>query len=251
MFESVAKKRVLITGASSGIGAAIARCFAEHGARVGIHYSRSEAQASALAEEIRKDAAQVRVFQANLLEAAGRNSLVPAFVEAFGGIDVLVNNAGAISEYTHFSDLPLDEWDRAFELHVKAPFCLSRDAYSAMIAQRWGRLINISSVAIKFASAKSLHYSASKAALEAVTRGFARDGAQHNVLANVIRCGLIDTPMRTKLANYDEAAYENRRRLVPLGRAGLPVEVARLVLFLASSGGDFITGECMSVSGGD
>ena len=251
MFESIAGKRVLVTGASSGIGEAIARIFADYGARVGLHYFQSKTKALALAQDLRQKGITVALFRADLITPKGRSTLIKKFAEHFGGIDVLINNAGGVPEYKHFLDLNEREWGRAFELQTKAPFVLSRDAFVLMKKQGGGRIINISTVAVKYAGSKSLHYTASKAALETLTRGLSREGAAHNVLANVIRCGLVDTPMRKKLANYSEVAFQKRLSLVPLGRAGRPIDIAQMALFLASEAGDFITGECLSVAGGD
>lgn len=251
MFEAIQNKRVLITGSSSGIGACIARLFAKFGARVGVHYAHSEEQALEVLKEIVEHSEEARIFKGDLLEASFRRDLVPSFIRAFGGIDVLINNAGMASDYKHFSELGEEHWDKTFALNVKAPFCLTRDAFAHMKEQRWGRVINISSVAVKYAAPHSLHYTASKAALETLTRGFAREGARHNVLVNSIRCGVIDTPMRTSIANYSEELFRKRVSLVPLGRAGMPLDIARTVLFLASECGDFITGECFVVAGGD
>lgn len=251
MFEAIQKKRVLITGSSSGIGACIAKLFAKFGARVGVHYAHSEEQALEVLKEIVEDSREARIFRADLLEPSIRRDLVPSFIREFGGIDILINNAALVSEYKHFSELAEEHWDKTFALNVKAPFCLSRDAFAYMKEQGWGRIINISSVAVKYAAPHSLHYTASKAALETLTLGFARDGAKYNILVNSIRCGVIDTPMRTTIPNYSEELFKKRVSLVPLGRAGMPLDIARTALFLASECGDFITGECFVVAGGD
>ena len=168
-----------------------------------------------------------------------------------GGIDVLINNAGS---HNHIDFRSLDEksWQNTFDLNVKAPFILSRDVFNSMKDQGGGRIINISSVNVKYSgSGKSLHYIASKAALESVTRTLAKEGAKYNILVNAIRPGLIDTPMRTKIKNYSEKDFLKRMELVLLKRAGKPIDVAQMALFLASEAGDFITGEIFTVAGGD
>ena len=116
---------------------------------------------------------------------------------------------------------------------------------------KWGKIINISTVALKDAGAKNLHYTTAKAALEELTAGLSKEGAKHNILVNSIRCGLIDTPMHTTVSGYQEELFQKRVELVPLGHTGEPLDIARMALYLASEGGRFITGECFSVAGGD
>ena len=178
--------------------------------------------------------------------------LVNNFVKVFGGIDVLINNAGAVYEYKHFSELSEKSWDATFALNVKAPFYLMASVFERMKKQGGGRIINVSSVNVKYGgSGKSLHYNASKAALESLQRGFAREGAKHNILVNSIRCGLIEKPMRTKIDGYSEENFRKRVDLIPLKRAGRPMDIARMALFLAAESGNFITGEIFTVAGGD
>ena len=249
MFNEIKNKKVLVTGASSGIGASIAKLFLEHGAAVGLHYSSNKEGA----ENIQKSAANgmAEIFQGDLLEENSRKQLVPEFIRKFGGIDVLINNAGAGFEHKHFSKLYEEEWNRMFDLHAKAPFYLTRSAFAHMEKQKWGRIINISTNAMEYAGAYNMHYYASKAALDAFTKGFAKEGAANNILVNTIRCGVIGTPMRTKIIGYEEKRFLERVSMVPIKRAGKPLDIARLVLFLASECGDFITGEIFKVAGGE
>ncbi len=252
MFEGIKDKRVLITGATGGIGAGIAGLFAEYGARLGLHYQKNEEEAAKILDAVRSKTGEAELFRADLLSAGAAGNLVRAFVQKFGGIDVLVNAAGAIHDYKHFSELDEKSFEDTFGLNVKAPFYLTAEAFSRMKDQGGGRIVSLTSVNIKYGgSAKSLHYVAAKAALESLTLGFARDGAPHNILVNAVRCGVIDTPMRTKIAGYKEEDFQRRISLIPLKRAGSPLDVARMVLFLAAETGDFITGEVFTVAGGD
>lgn len=251
MDNSVKGKRVLITGAGSGIGASVARLFGSSGARVGLHYFGSEDHAKNIQQLICGKGGEAKTFQADFLDSASAGKLIHTFAEEFGGIDVLVNNAGGIFGYTNFLELDEASWDKTYSLNVKAPFFLMREAFSLMKAGG-GRIINISSVSSKYGgSANNLHYSSSKSALEGLTRGFARAGAEHNILVNAIRCGVIDTKMREKIEGYSEERFKERVAKVLLKRAGTPEDVARMALFLASQGGDFITGEMFAVAGGD
>lgn len=241
----------MVTGASSGIGAATAGLFGQCGARVGVHYNRSRKGALEVLRGIREGGGVAEVFKADFLERPARRVLIDSFIAKFRGIDVLVNNAGAICVYKPFLLLNDRDWDEMIELHLKAPFLLACEAFRSMVDGGGGRIINISTNAVIYGGLSSMHYYASKAALESCTRGFAKEGAKHNILVNAIRCGLIDTPMRRKIPGYGEVRFRERAKLVPLRRPGSPLEVARMILFLASSGGDFITGQIITVSGGE
>ncbi len=252
MFETISGKRVLVTGASSGIGASIAKLFANYGAYVGLHYRSGKEPVKNLLEEMLVSFGKVEIFQGDLLELEIRQNLVKSFIKVFGGIDVLINNAGAVYDYKHFFELMEDSWDKTYTLNVKAPFYLTRDAFNYMKEHGGGRIINISSVSVKYGgSAKGLHYTASKAALDSLTVGFSRAGAKNNILVNSIRCGVIDTPMHKRIEGYSEENFKQRISLIPLQRIGTPVDIARMALFLASEGGNFITGEKFAVAGGD
>lgn len=244
-------KKVLITGASGGLGSEMARLFAQHGAHVGIHYNR-DAKGAASLQEALKASTKAEIFQGDLLDRKVRENLVDQFVKEFGGIDILINNAGASVQYQHFSELDEEAWDHTYTLNVKAPFYLMAKAFEHMKKQDGGRIINISSVNVKYGgSAMSLHYTSAKAALENLQKAFAKEGAKYNILVNSIRCGLIDTPMRTKIPGYNEENFLKRIQLVPLKRAGQPIDIARMAFFLAAESGNFITGETFTVAGGD
>ncbi len=244
-------RRVLVTGASTGIGAATARMFGAAGACVGVHYRQAREGAEAVAASIREAGGQAHVMAGDLQDGAVRRTLVSDFVRASGGIDVLVNNAGACYGYAHFTELDEDSWDHTLALNAKAPFFLSREAFLDMTLRGWGRIINISSVSQKYGGPRSLHYSASKAALDALTVGLAREGAQYNILVNSIRCGLIETGMHRRVDGYSDELFQKRLDKVLLKRAGSPDDIARMALFLAGESGNFITGEIFTVAGGD
>jgi len=254
MFKDIEGKKVLITGASGGIGSELARIFAKYGAFVGLHYIDNEKEKEAilkLKEEIEKDSKKVELISGNLLDYEIRKNLIESFIDIFGSIDILINNAGAHFGHKYFSELDEKEWDDSFDLNTKAPFRLSASAFDYM-KKKGGRIINISSTNVRYGgSGKSLHYVASKAALDSLTKGFAREGVKYNILVNSIRCGVIDTPMRTKIEGYNEEDFKKRIELIPLKRPGKPIDIARMALFLASDAGNFITGQIFYVSGGD
>ena len=251
IFEEIKGKKVLVTGASTGIGACIVELFASHGAFVGIHYRSSKKEAIGLKNRILKYGGKAKVFKGNLLDSFSREKLIPSFVKIFGGLDVLINNAGGIYGFKDFLKLDEKSWDDTFTLNVKSAFFLARDALFYMKQHGGGKIINISSVSAKYGgSLQSLHYGAAKAALETVAKGLARAGAQYNILVNSIRGGFIDTSFHKKVGRKNTDITE-RIKLIPLKRAGKPIDIARMALFLASSAGDFITGEIFTVAGGD
>lgn len=242
-------KRVLITGASTGIGASIAELFASYGARIGIHYNKSEKEATHVFQKIKDNDGDAVILQADLLDYSSYKKLVDSFIEKYSGIDVLVNNAGGIYGFTDFSDLDGDSWDKTFTLNTKAPFFLAKEAFSDMKEHGGGKIINISSISAKYGgSANSMHYGAAKAALDAVTKGLSRAGAEHNILVNSVRAGFVDTSFHKNIGREN---IEDRIKLTPLKRAGETIDIARMVLFLASEAGDYITGEVFTVAGGD
>jgi 3-oxoacyl-[acyl-carrier protein] reductase len=164
-------------------------------------------------------------------------------------MDILVNNAGAVVGPKDILDLDKESWNKTFLLNAQAPFFLAQSAFKHMKDQGGGKIINISSISAKYGgSGQTLHYGAAKSALETVTLGLAKAGATHNILVNTVRGGFIDTSMHKKLGRNN---IEKRIEMIPLRRAGGPEDMARMVLFLASEAGDFITGETFTVAGGD
>jgi 3-oxoacyl-[acyl-carrier protein] reductase len=238
-------KAALVTGASGGIGSAIAKSLAGQGCAVAVHYSSDAASAKAVAAKIKAMGGRAELFKADLLATNAPRKLIAACLKKFGRLDILVNNAGAILGGEHFLEMPLKSWEKTFRLNAEAPFSLTREAFRVM--KPGARIINISSVAAQFGgSARSIHYGASKAALEALTRGFAREGSGKGILVNAIRAGVIDTPLHGKFRKN----MAERVAKIPLKRMGRPEDVASLALHLAADG-DFITGQIISVTGGE
>jgi 3-oxoacyl-[acyl-carrier protein] reductase len=248
MFESLKNKKVLITGASGGIGSCIALLFAEYGATVGIHYNVGENESTILVEKIKKMGVDGAAFQADLTKVSSK-SVIPSFINHFGGLDVLVNNAGAAIGPKDILDMDEESWDKTFQLNTRAPFFLAQNAFKHMKENGGGKIINISSISVKYGgSSQTLHYGAAKSALETITLGLSKAGAKHNILINTVRGGFIDTPMHKKMGRNN---LKKRIEMIPLKRAGRPRDMAGMVLFLASESGDFITGETFTVAGGD
>ena len=249
MFESIRGKRVLITGAGSGIGASMAELFGDHGAVIGVHYNRSEEGAGKVRAGIRERGGSAIPVRADLMDPGACTELVPRFVKKAGGIEILVNSAGAVHGHHHFLEMDRESWDRTIALDLTAPFFLAQAAFRHMKEHGGGRIISISSIAAKYGgSVETIHYGAAKAGLEAVTRTLARAGAEYGILVNAIQPGVIDTDFHRKIGR---GTLKERVKRIPLGRAGTPMDVARLCLFLASEGGDYITGQVYGVTGGD
>ena len=161
MFEDIKNKKVLITGASGGIGSCMAKLFASHGSVVGLHYNNNKKEAIKLLNEIRKEGGKAEAFKADLLDVKNCKNMVRSFIKKFNGIDILVNNAGAVFEYKHFSELDEESWDNTFKLNVKAPYYISGEAFTHMKDHGGGKIINISSATVKYGcSPRSMHYSA-------------------------------------------------------------------------------------------
>jgi 3-oxoacyl-[acyl-carrier protein] reductase len=166
-----------------------------------------------------------------------------------GALDGLVNNAGAPQGKNPFPEIAQDDWNQTLALNVEAPFFLSQEAYAFMESHGGGRIVNISSIGVKYGgSAGTIHYSMAKSALETLTVGMAKMGAAHNILVNTVRAGMTDTPFWQDKSPEEQDA---RMKLIPLGRIGKPEEIAEMVCFLLSSQASFISGQTIAVSGGE
>ena len=240
-------KYVLVTGASSGIGFQIAKDFLLEGAFVGVHYCNNLKGAKRLLKYAKSK--QCKIFKSDFSNSKEVSVLWNEFtLWSKGRIDVLVNNASFVKPMP-LENLSEEEWDRTFQVNLKAAFQLSRAAFPIMSKKKNGRIINISSGGWKYGGGKdTIHYSTSKAALEALTIAFAKRGAPHNVLVNAIRPGATKTPFHKKIGRNDLSARVN---LIPLKRLAKPSEISNAVLFLASSKSSFITNTIISVAGGE
>jgi 3-oxoacyl-[acyl-carrier protein] reductase len=240
------QKTVIVTGAARGIGAAIAETFARQGARVVLN-SRSESTALKETAARIKDAGGEAVTSvgdvSDPVYAAGLGAVA---LEAFGRIDILVNNAGVIK------DRPLafmreSDWDEVVDTNLKGAFLCSKSVIKPMMAQRSGRIINISSITALSGRPGQTNYGAAKAGLIGFTKSLAREVASGNVLVNAAVVGVIETRM-TKQIPRD--TLREISQMVPLGRIGTPEEVANVCLFLASDMSSYVTGTVINVSGG-
>lgn len=232
---------VLINGGSRGIGAELVRLFTERGSRVAFTYKSSEREALALSAETGAHAICADSAVESDVRAAVRET-----VAACGAPGVLINCA-AISSFSLFTDLTLDDWQRIFAVNVTGPFLYCREVLPAMIAKKHGRIINISSMWGVTGASCEVHYSATKAALNGMTRALAREVGPSGITVNAIAPGVIETEMNASLSPADLAALCEE---TPLCRLGTPREVAEAAYFLAGDGAAFITGQVLGVNGG-
>lgn len=243
MEKNGAGKRVaLVTGASRGIGAAVARALAAKGYCVAVHYNRSGAQALALAEELPEAIA----VQADMADAQAVQRMVERVAAHYGRIDVLVNNAG-IALWKLAMDTTVEEWDRIFDVNVRGAFAATRAALPYMVEQQGGSIINVSSMWGQVGASCEVAYSASKAALIGFTRALAKEMGGAGIRVNCICPGVIATDM---IASFDEDAIADLEAETPLGRIGVPEDIAQTAVFLAGQESAFITGQVIGVNGG-
>ena len=247
--EGLQGRRILITGASTGIGAAAAEAFARHGARVAIHYHRSEPAAQAVADRIGKGGGAAVLVHGDLTARGEAKRIVVEAAERLGGLDTLVNNAGSLIRRAPFSELGDDLIDQVFDLNVRAVIAACQAAIPYLERQPGGAIINVGSIAgSNGGGAGSAMYASSKAFIHNLTRHLARDLGPMGIRVNAISPGVIDTPFH---AATSPELMEVMRKSVVLGRIGQPEECVGAFLFLASpvmSG--YITGQNIHVNGG-
>ena len=243
--------RVLVVGASGAIGSAVIRRLSAEQAVIGAHYYQRPALLERYAKRQRLTAKRFRLFQAELSSQARCHALVDAFVAWAGGIDAMVQLSGDIARPCSWEELREPEWLADLNVNLSGPFFLVQRAMARMKASG-GRIILTSTASAQHGGgATSMAYGVAKAGIECLAKGFAREGAPHGIHVNVVAPGLIASAFHTARMKRTPEQLARRAGLVPLKRAGMPDEVARLILFLLSSGGDYITGERIAVSGGD
>ena len=241
------KHTVLVTGSSRGIGAGIARRFAQEGHRVAIHYREREDLARALYDELSGAGCSVLLVSGDLTVPADVAKIVDTVRASFGFIDVLVNNAGVALPMQLVTETSLADWNRVLETNVTSMFLVTNAVLPEMISERFGAIVNISSMWGVTGGSCEVAYSASKAAVIGYTKALAKEVAPSGVRVNCIAPGFVLTDMtRTFPQETIDAICEE----TPLLRAGTPEDIAGAALFLASDDSAFITGQVLSVDGG-
>lgn len=237
-------KTALVTGASRGIGRAIALRLAEDGANVAVIYAGSADKAEAVVNEITALGVNAKAYRCNVADSAAVNETVKAVTNDLGKIDILVNNAG-ITRDGLMLRMKDEDFDAVLDTNLKGAFNMIRACYSGFIRKKSGRIINISSVSGIMGNVGQANYSASKAGVIGLTKSVARELASRGITCNAVAPGFIQTDMTENLGDNNPLLNS-----IPLGRMGKPEDIAAAVAFLASDSAAYITGEVLKVDGG-
>jgi 3-oxoacyl-[acyl-carrier protein] reductase len=236
----------LVTGASRGIGAVIARRLAEAGVKVGVNYLSSPESAEEVVSSIISAGGEALLVEGDVAQEEPAKSTIQQVVSHWGRIDILVNNAG-INRDRLLLRMNTDDWDQVIQVDLRGAFLCTRFVMPHLIKQRSGRIVNISSVVGISGNPGQANYAAAKAGLIGFTKSVAREVASRNVTVNALAPGYIATGMVEKLS---EAAREKILSRIPMGRFGVAEDVSEAVVFLCSKGASYITGEVLTIDGG-
>jgi 3-oxoacyl-[acyl-carrier protein] reductase len=240
------RRVVLVTGASRGIGRAIAERFAREGSLVIINYVQSQSAAEEVLASIRKDDGQAELARFDVTNGAAVNAAVQQIVERHGRIDVVVNNAGLAIDNLLLR-LKEEEWEQVMDVNLKGVFLCTKAAARPMLRQRSGRIINLTSVVAQTGNPGQAAYTAAKAGVIGFTKTMAKELASRSVTVNAVAPGFIETDMTGSLPEEVKSGYLS---LIPAGRWGSAAEVAEVVAFLASPLAGYITGQVININGG-
>ena len=239
-------KVALVTGGSRGIGAGIALALGDSGAKTVVNYVLRREKADEIVDHIKKNGGEAVSFQADVSQKDQADSLLDFIGSTFGGVDILINNAG-IHQHLTIDQLSLEDWDNVMTVNMDSAFLLTKGVLPYMKEKGWGRIVNMSSLSGFAGTTVECHYAASKAGLIGLTKATALEVASYGITVNAISPGSIETDM------LDLKSEEDRRRRVapiPVGRIGQPEDIAHAVLFLVSPKASFVTGETIHVNGG-
>ena len=246
MSGALAGKRALVTGASHGIGRAVALRFAAEGARVALNYRSDRAAAEEAAESIEAAGGEAVAVGGDVSRPDEAAALVESTVSAFGGVDVLVNNAGVTRDGLLLR-MEEEAWDAVLDTNLKGAFLCSKAAARHMARARWGRIVNMSSIVGMTGNAGQANYASAKAGLIGLTKTLARELASRNITVNAVAPGFIATRMVESLSQETQSRVLER---IPLGRFGTPEDVAAVCVFLASDDAGYVTSQTLGVDGG-
>lgn len=250
MFEEFAGKIVLVTGASTGIGAAVARKFGALGARVGVHYNAGKEAAETVARDIQTAGGEAFLVKGDMEEVTDAESVVNVTTEHFGGLDILINNAGALLGRVPLQELTLEQYDRVMNLNARSVIWTSKAAIKIFHERGRGNIIMTGSIAGRTGGAAgSGLYASSKAFVSSITRALAKEQAPHNIRVNAVSPGVFLTPFHER--DTTAAQLEAARVTIPMQRLGDPEECVGAYLFLASEElSSYVTGQIIEVNGG-
>lgn len=240
----MAKKVILVTGASRGIGREIARTLALEGNSVVANFCKSEDRALALQNELKDLGCEIDIFKCDVSKREEVKNMVDFVLQKYGKIDGLVNNAG-IDDEKMFLDITDEDWNNMMQNNVYSVFCCAQEVLKQMLHQKSGTIVNISSIYGTSGGACDVHYSASKAAIDGMTRALAREFSLSNIRVNSIAPGAILTDM---MANISEEDWREVKKEIPLGRIGKPKDIAKCVKWLMED--DYTTGQVIEINGG-
>ncbi len=245
-FLSLQGRVAVVTGGSRGIGRAVALELARRGAKVVVNYNRSPEAAESVVNEIKAAGGEAAAFQADVSETAAAQSLIKYAVDTFGDLHILVNNAG-ITKDMLIMMMSEEDWDAVLDTNLKSTFNCSKAAVKHMMRKRYGRIINIASVAGQMGNPGQTNYSASKAGQIGFTKALAREVAARNITVNAVAPGFVDTEILSSMA---PEVLEAALKLVPLARKAQPEEIGYAVAFLARDQAAYVTGQALGVDGG-
>lgn len=238
-------KTAVVTGAGRGIGKGISIALAAEGAKLAI-CARHEETINPVAEEIKKNGGEAVPFVYDVSDEEHVNEFVNKVYESYGRVDIVVNNAG-ITRDNFFLRLSTEDWDLVMAVNLRGTFLCTRIFARKMVRQKWGRIINMASVAGEAGNVGQANYAASKAGVIAMTKSAARELARYGITVNAVSPGLIETDM---IADMEDTVREGMKETIPVGRIGRVDDIAAAVLFLASEEASYITGQTLRVDGG-
>ena len=243
---NVSNRIALVTGGSRGIGKAIVVALAKAGARVAFVYQSNKEAAEKLASDLNSDGCDVYALQADVSKKVEADAVIENVIAKWGRLDILVNNAGIIRDKLILA-MTSEEWQQVIDTNLTSVFNFCQGAIRPMMGNRYGRIINMSSVSADFANPGQANYAASKAGIEGFSRCLATEYAKRGITVNCVAPGFIETDMTIAVVN---AAGDKIKNSIPVKRLGKPEDISNAVLFLASEESSYITGQILKVDGG-